>query len=270
MFAHKGVRYIAFGWTAFIAENVVLSHNREYIIETIGEQQYHGVYSVLSSAACLSIAYGYFRYGRQQGPILNPKYWKPNSLSFRFSAASLQCMGVIGFSQNFPKLQNPIVAEINTGHAETEPLSTTNMTESHSDPDTDNKVIHFAAQCPIDWKPKDIPSDGIYGLQRVTRHPMLFALGFVGLGAALKTQFATKAIVMGGFMCFSLIGGYHTDYRHRMHSGGYLSPSVEHKTSLIPFLALLRGRQNWGDLWNEIKHLNMVIGLIMGLYISLS
>ena len=27
----KGVKYITFGWLGFIAENIVVSHNREYI-----------------------------------------------------------------------------------------------------------------------------------------------------------------------------------------------------------------------------------------------
>ena len=35
-FKAKGVRWIAAGWTAFIAENVVLSHNREWLIERLG------------------------------------------------------------------------------------------------------------------------------------------------------------------------------------------------------------------------------------------
>jgi hypothetical protein len=29
----KGVRWILFGWTSFITENVVITHNREYLID---------------------------------------------------------------------------------------------------------------------------------------------------------------------------------------------------------------------------------------------
>ena len=270
MIAHKGVRWITFGWSAFIAENVVLSHNREYIIETFGEQTYHGFYSTLSSAACLSIGYGYFRYGRKMGPILNPKYWKPQSIAFRIGAFSFQSLGLIGVSQNFPKLQIPILAQFNTESTETDMLTMEPVggsTASSSDENGSNG-IKFAAQCPIDWTPKDIPSDGLYGLKRVTRHPMLFSLGMFGLGTALKTPFATRAIVCGFPLLFALIGGFHQDYRHRRHSGGYLSPDTDHKTSLIPFIALLRGRQSWRELWDEMKNVNMSIAVLVAMYLN--
>ena len=265
MLAHKGVKWITVGWTAFITENLILSHNREYIIEHFGEQQYHGAYSILSSAACMSIAYGYFRYGRNMGPIINEKYWKPRSLSFRLTAFSLQSMGLIGISQNFPKLQIPIMAQFNSPQtAETESMTSTVSTTAN------NKKIKFAAQCPIDWTPKDVPSDSVYGLKRITRHPMLFSLGMLGLGIALKTPFATRAIVCGFPMIFALIGGCHQDYRHRRHSGGYLSADMEDKTSLIPFVALLRGKQSWNEVWNEMKHVNMSLAVLTAVYLNAS
>eukprot|EP01084_Bolivina_argentea_P201640 344647_1 len=277
MLAHKGVRWITLGWTGFIAENLILSHNREYIIDTFNKETYHGVYNVLSSAACLSIAYGYFRYGRNAGPIINPKYWKPNSLSFRLGAFSCQSLGLIGMSQNFPKLQNPIVAKINSQQPiplqETDvplPPTVNTSTDNGNDNINKNKKLHFAAQCPVDWRPKDIPADGVYGTHRITRHPMLFSLGLVGLGIALKTPFATRAIVFGFPLAFALIGGWHQDYRHRRNSGGYLSPEMDSKTSLIPFIALLKGEQNWKDLWNEMKHVNASIGLVTAMYLNAS
>ena len=271
MFAHKGVRWITLGWTAFITENVVLSHNREWIIDKFGEKNYHGLYNILSSAACLSIAYGYFKHGRNMGPILNPKYWKPNSIPFRISAFSFQSIGLIGFSQNFPKLQNPIVTSMNSTTHQTDTLTSNINTNNNSNIKQEKKrKIQFAAQCPVDWHPADIPSDGIYGLKRVTRHPMLFSLGSFGLGIALKTQFATRAIVCGFPMLFALIGGFHQDYRHRRHSGKYLSPEIDEKTSLIPFIALIKGKQSWNDLWNELKHVNMSIALLTSIYLNIS
>lgn len=274
MLAHKGVRWITFGWSAFIAENVILSHNREYIIERFGEQSYHGFYSTLSTAACLSIGYGYFRYGKNMGPILNDKYWKPQSIPFRIGAFSFQSLGLIGVSQNFPKLQVPVLAQFNTDSTETDILtmesSNGSSTVSPSTSTSGSNGIKFAAQCPIDWTPKDIPSDGIYGLKRVTRHPMLFSLGMFGLGTALKTPFATRAIVYGFPLLFALIGGFHQDYRHRRHSGGYLSPETDQKTSLIPFLALLCGRQNWNELWSEMKHVNMSIAVLVAMYLNMA
>ena len=69
MLANKGVRWIGLGWTAFILENVVLSHNREEIISRFGSNNYHTTYNILSTAACSSILYGYLRHGRGKGPM---------------------------------------------------------------------------------------------------------------------------------------------------------------------------------------------------------
>ena len=142
------------------------------------------MYNTLSSAACLSIAYGYLRYGRNSGPVINANIGNQN-FTFRFSAFSIQSMGLIGFTQNFPKLQHPIIAQYN---AEPTPETDSLITgSSGSTSGEERNKIHFSAQCPIDWTPKDIPSDGIYGLKRITRHPMLFSLGLCGLGIAMKT-----------------------------------------------------------------------------------
>ena len=97
---------------------------------------------------------------------------------------------------------------------------------------------------------------------------MLFSLGLLGIGTALKTAFATRAIVCGFPLAFALIGGAHQDYRHRRHSGGYLSPETESKTSLIPFVALLGGHQSWTELWHETKHVNMSLALLGALYLN--
>ena len=67
---HRGVRWISAGIGGFLAENLIMSENREWIIENIpnGQAGYHSLYNTLSSIACLSVAWGYFRHGRGQGP----------------------------------------------------------------------------------------------------------------------------------------------------------------------------------------------------------
>jgi hypothetical protein len=66
----KGIKYITYGWIGFISENVIISHNREYIISHLGgESTYRNLYSLFSSLATLSICYGYFRYARNCGPL---------------------------------------------------------------------------------------------------------------------------------------------------------------------------------------------------------
>lgn len=37
---HKGVLFIGVGWGGFIAENLILSENRQWIIERFGEDNY--------------------------------------------------------------------------------------------------------------------------------------------------------------------------------------------------------------------------------------
>ena len=70
----KGVKYITFGWLGFIAENIVVSHNREYIISHLGgEKSYKYLYSFCSSMATISIFYGYFKYARNKGPLIFSK-----------------------------------------------------------------------------------------------------------------------------------------------------------------------------------------------------
>ena len=95
-------------------------------------------------------------------------------------------------------------------------------------------------------------------------------MGLFGLGIALKTPFATRAIVCGFPLLFALIGGYHQDYRHRRNSGNYLSPEVDAKTSLVPFVALLTGKQSWKDTWDEMKHVNMGLAVLTSAYLNAS
>lgn len=67
------MRWIGLGWSAFVFENLVLSHNRTFIIENYTEKYYHLTYNILSSTACLSIGYGYMFHGRKKGPVLQNK-----------------------------------------------------------------------------------------------------------------------------------------------------------------------------------------------------
>ena len=54
----------------FLVDNVVLSENRSWLIEKLGEQRYHQFFSVLSTSAMVSVAYGYYKHG--PGPIMRP------------------------------------------------------------------------------------------------------------------------------------------------------------------------------------------------------
>lgn len=46
--AHKGIRWITIGWSGFIAENLILSHNKEWLVDRFDENQYIYGYTALS------------------------------------------------------------------------------------------------------------------------------------------------------------------------------------------------------------------------------
>lgn len=142
MVSHRAVRCIGLGWIGFVGENLVLSENREKIIEVAGERNYHLGYSTLSTCACGLIGYGYW-HGRRLGP----RILLQAGLSRRFGALCCQGLGLAGVSQSFPTLRSPadFVSAWCTPGAD--PGSRANM-------------------CPIDFRASDgveRPEDGRYG-----------------------------------------------------------------------------------------------------------
>ena len=184
IFADKGVRWILGGWIFFMGENVVLSHNRQAIIEFAGDREYHLAYSALSTTACCSILWGYFRHGRNKGPVL----WRVGSPAQQAGALILQGLGLIGFSQLLPRLQLPFVVA---------PQTNNKAVSSATPPSPSPPAI--SVRCPMDFTPVDVPADGVYGVKRVTRHPTFWSLGLLGLGTALTTPFATEAYPLAFF-----------------------------------------------------------------------
>jgi len=247
----KGVKWITVGWTAFIAENLILSENRESIINWKGENNYHAIYNTCSVLSCGTIAYGYLKYGHMKDPFPT---WSKRSLLWILIGGLSQWIGAIGISQLFPKLQMPLKAISSDEDAR--------KTENK-----DKYSFHFTAQCPFDFKPS-ISIDGIYGMERISRHSTLWSFGFLSLGHAFQTIYM-PAIILGTFpIVFALIGGAHQDMRHRRGSGGYLSPEKDRLTSNVPFAALVSTTSsNWILLKNEIKWSNAALSVLYPAFI---
>ena len=186
--ADKGVRWIVGGWFFFMGENIVLSHNRQEIIEYTGDREYHLAYSALSTTACASILWGYFRHGRNKGPVL----WRVGTPLHQAGAFALQGLGLIGLSQLFPRFQVPFV--LASAPSKPEPVSNVDLPKKAPSP-------VLSVRCPMDFTPVDVPEDGIYGLRRVTRHPTFWILGLFGLGTALTTPLAAEV----SFNMFSMM-----------------------------------------------------------------
>ena len=224
IFASPCVRFCGGGWCFFVAENAVMSENRGWLIDSLGEKGYRGCYGALSTLSMASVAYGYWRHG--PGPKLRAAGPGAAALALGFG---FQTLGLVAVANVAPKLNNPFDGD-------------------------------FLTKCPLDLEHerarKERPKDEVYGAQRVTRHPTFWTLGALGLGVACTTPFAGTAAAALGFPLVATLGGAHMDYRHRLGRGGTLTPEKDAVTSGIPFVALLSGRQSWQKLGEELKPVN--------------
>eukprot|EP01041_Mallomonas_annulata_P008554 gene8555-17644_t len=260
----KGVVLVSIGWSSFILENLVMSHNREDIIRNFGRDTYQIAYSCLSTLSCGAIVYSYFRHCKGRGPILVQSYIS------RTTAFLLQSLGLIGFSQLGPKLQNPFILSpsVRGTKNEKETINSPIKGEAEKLP----KIMGITLQCPIDFKGSHSGSHSegdIVGLERVTRHPVLWSLAAICLGRAATAHFVTEAVAFSFPTIWAVIGGAHTDYRHRRGWGGYLSPDKDARSSNVPFMALATGRQSWEALGVEVKWTNAALAVTAASLIAL-
>ena len=101
------------GWSFFIVENFILSENRTYLINNLGDEGYHAAYGTLSTVAMGSVFYGYFRKVKNSQPLL----WSISSAApFHAKIASFVCLSIgLGMaSQIPPKIQIPVHFVSNT------------------------------------------------------------------------------------------------------------------------------------------------------------
>jgi len=249
-FASGGVKWVAGGWTLFLAENVILSENREWICSRYGENAYHAGYNTLSTAACGSIAYGFYKY-RRTGPVWASFNAGAAPRGLRAASMILQSFGLACFVQNLPKLQSPVALDDGTGDAENRLQGARVREQSARAGPQPKPRFTVRARCPMDFKAKE---GG--GLERISRHANLWALASAGVGTALVTPYAVNALFYSGPLLLAVFGTAHQDSRFRRGMGGTLTPQHERSTSNVPFIALIQGRQDWRALVQEIKWVN--------------
>lgn len=250
----KGVKWVTMGWLGFITENLVLSHNREQIISTYGDDNYHIAYNILSTMACSSIAYGFFKHGKVGGATLSRRGRGIHAVAF-----TVQALGLVGLSQLAPALQIPVAFGGEGPGFKTSPQSSSQEKPPVSVGTGERKLY---VRCPIDFRPRN-PNGDIYGIDRVTRHPALWILAFTFLGPAFTTLYPTHAVMYAFPTVFAYIGGAHTDYRYRRGNGGTLSPEKDAVTSNVPFGAMVTGKQSWSALADEMKWTNAALAVLM-------
>lgn len=80
-----------------------------------------------------------------------------------------------------------------------------------------------------------------HGITRITRHPMLAAFGCWGVAHLLVNGSLGDVAFFGGFPVWVWIGSRHQDARLARAKPGYAE--LVRQTSLVPFAAILTGRQ---------------------------
>jgi hypothetical protein len=253
VFKYPAVRWAAGGWSFFIAENALLSENRTWLIQKLGDEQYHLVYGTLSTVATASIGYAYYSIRKMKSaPAL---ILKPSSMATLGGWIFLS-VGTIMASQTAPKLQIPFALVDRS----------TNTTTNGSSPVTSKSL---QVRCPFDFSDKNSSSgmggsSSLQGVERITRHPGLWSFGFIGLGQAMLATTLPQQIWWCGPAAVAWLGGSHTDSRFRRGMGGTLSPEYECQTSNIPFWAIASGKQGslaWKGMIEDIKPLNALVAL---------
>lgn len=252
----------------FILENLVLSENRTFLIETLGDQGYHGLYGTLSTAAMGSVGYAYVRkISTSPSPSILGisqlvSHW---GVRGRVASWAFTSSGLIMASQALPKLQIPL--EYYNSSQDQQQHTTTTYAEGPVAPPMNNSSSSTGGSwkvcCPFDFtdsKIKDNNSSSgevleVHGLERISRHPGLWSFACLGLGHACLVPLMPQKIWWSMPFWVALVGGSHTDSRYRRGIGGTLDPEYDRQTSNFPFYAMLTGKQQDGNVLASVQAL---------------
>ncbi|CAJ1447022.1 unnamed protein product [Effrenium voratum] len=244
----KGVRWVLFGWSVFTVENLVMSEYkteiRKYWGGRGGQQAYQTMYSTLSGLASLSIFAAYWRFARF-GVQFAP------GASLRLAGFGLRLLGLGTLSQLMPPI-NVGALQIALG--------------LYEPPKDLSPQVRGAMACPFDFNAYSSRGE-VFGITRLSRRPELAGLGFFGLAGALVATSATQVAMwgVGPLVSFSILA-LHSD---RVQSrSGELSTEKKQQTSLVPFAALLDGRQSWTTFREELVPSNLVAAGLLAVFMS--
>lgn len=252
----SSMKWAVGGWSFFIAENLILSENRTFLIDALGDDAYHAVYGTLSTIATASIGYAYlYKIPKNAPPLL----WSGAAVPMpsRVAAWALLSLGASMVSQALPKLQIP-VAYVSGGSDDSTDVDV--KTSGATAPQPAKSVGQWKIQCPFDFTDSKAGSseDDPHGLDRISRHPGLWSMSFMCLGQACLLPSLPQKVWWSMPVLVAWIGGAHTDSRYRRNMGGTLSPKYDAKTSNVPFLALIKNG-GWKELGAEVKPINALL-----------
>jgi hypothetical protein len=257
------------GWCLFIAENALLSENRTFIIDTLGDEGYHILYGTCSTIASASIVYSYRKLWLLKNQAL-PTVVRAIS-PFRLGiAGTVMSVGLILASQTAPKIQFPVELvgdkwknDDNNTTSDVDPAGSLSAAPL-------SKSWNVRIRCPFDFsdlhkESSEAEASSVTGVERISRHAGLWAFGLAAAGNAALQPTTALALWMLGPALTAWLGGSHTDSRYRRGLGGTLDASYDAQTSNIPFAAMLTGKQTPGGLqtWlsEELKATNAVVAI---------
>ncbi|WP_164156915.1 NnrU family protein [Sandarakinorhabdus rubra] len=85
------------------------------------------------------------------------------------------------------------------------------------------------------------------GLQRITRHPMMWSFVIWAIVHAVMTADPRTIVLASGIASLALIGTMMQDIKKKQQNPAYATHMA--RTSHVPFMAILGGRQPWSALW---------------------
>ena len=190
---HILVRWAAGGWTFFVIENAILSENRTWLIDSLGDDTYNLCYGVCSTIATASIGLAYYKISRKTPPI-PPQLLRKIPKNVMITASNIgswisMSVGLIMASQVAPTFQIPVSYSSpesdndNTADVVTGPTNENDINSNHQS----GSGMKFQVRCPFDFADKRLEKsdDGgdfsIRGLERISRHPGLWSFGLIGL-----------------------------------------------------------------------------------------
>lgn len=291
------IKWAVGSWSFFIAENVILSENRTFIINDIlhgNDDYYHYIYGLCSTTAVGSIIYAYFRKIQPFSSNLKNKnllLWDAAATNANRAASlvplqsrllSFVTLSVgLGFiSQTIPKFQIPL-EYTGGGSGIGGEMSSNSQQDSHGvSVDAQNnatKSSKWKVRCPFDFTDSKseqnssnapVTINDIHGMDRISRHPGLWSFGLIGLGSSFLSPCIPTRIYLTMPLVMALIGGHHNDSRFRRNIGGSLSKDMDEITSNVPFWALISGKQGSDRIKllsefckEEVKGLNLVLSM---------
>jgi uncharacterized membrane protein len=98
------------------------------------------------------------------------------------------------------------------------------------------------------------------GIERITRHGFFVGVALLGLAHALLAAQLVGTVFFGGLALHALLGSHHQDRKLLAQRGDAYAEYLA-ATSLLPFVAILRGRQRL--VWSELPLGAILLGVAL-------